>query len=411
MKGKTYSIIGDSVTTYAEHIPAGYQAFYPDYSAALRGVDDTWWKRMEAITGMTLLKNCSWAGKGMCGDSASTTNAAAGCSTARIAALSDGATKPDVVIVFDGINDFNDSTGLGTTIGTWTADESIPAEGNILTFREAYALGITKVMAAYPNAEVYCCTLLEITDPSVDKDGDGSYPVRNAHGETIADYNAAIREIAEGLGARLIDVHACGIGYFNASGKLTDGVHPTAIGMDLIGCYVASAILGQTSYRYGHAPYSMRQGISDAAFLAQTEKLTLATASGMALFTNMFDDLDGMVGSPIYGVRMRFGTAGNFYVGRATFRSETEPEYATATIVQTLTVSTGNVGKVMTFMFDDPVRLKAGEKLFFGSDIINGTVATARPYYGAGGHKVALSLNSGLSFSETEFLSGVDHVI
>lgn len=411
LKGRTYSIIGDSISTYAGHVPDGYLAFYPTYSAALRSVDDTWWRVMERLTGLTLLKNCSWGGKGMCGPSGSTTDASAGCSTARIAALAEDGTKPDVVIVYNGINDFNNSHGYGSTLGTWKPSDALPAEGTILDFRAAYALGIAKVMAAYPDAEVYCCTLLETTDPAIDKDNDGAYPVTNLNGETIADYNAAIREIAPGLGARLIDLHACGVGYFNASGKLTDGVHPTAIGMELMGRCVATGIMRQTAFGYGAARYAMQQGIGDAAFMAQTAMLVLGnSATSLALVANRFADLQGLAGRPIYGVRMRFGTSGKYYVVRAEFTDETTCIVASVVDVAELTVASGDVGKVMTFMFAEPVVLGANEKLVFCGGT-NLSATRARPYYGAGGHRAVLSTNTGASFAETDYLTGVDYVI
>jgi len=239
LEGIKFSILGDSISTFQGYIPTGYAYFYP--AGNLTNVADTWWQKMAQKTKLTLLKNCSWSGSDMCGDSTSTTNAQAGCSTKRISDLADNGINPDIVIVYIGINDFYHAGNI--TLGTWTPKNEIPSEGIINHFSEAYALCIHKIMIAYPDAEIYCCSLLECKTA----DTDNRYPVINTNGEYLLDFNNRIKEIAEGLGVYFIDVHSCGINYWNGYGDtLVDTTHPNVKGAGLVSRCISNAILTLT---------------------------------------------------------------------------------------------------------------------------------------------------------------------
>jgi lysophospholipase L1-like esterase len=239
LEGIKFSILGDSISTFQGYIPTGYAYFYP--AGNLTNVADTWWQKLAQHTELTLLKNCSWSGSDMCGDSTSTTNAQAGCSTKRISDLADNGINPDIVIVYIGINDFYHAGNI--TLGTWTPKNEIPSEGIINHFSEAYALCIHKIMIAYPDAEIYCCSLLECKTA----DTDNRYPVINTNGEYLLDFNNRIKEIAEGLGVYFIDVHSCGINYWNGYGDtLVDTTHPNVKGAGLVSRCISNAILTLT---------------------------------------------------------------------------------------------------------------------------------------------------------------------
>ena len=238
LDGVKFSIVGDSISTFSGYIPSGYATFYP--AGNLTNVEDTWWMKMANILGLSLLKNCSWSGSNVCGDSSSTTDASAGCSTKRIEDLKDGTTNPDIIIFYMGINDYYHS---GYTLGNWTPKNAIPTEGVVSYFSDAYALAVYKMMTTYPNAEIYCCSLLECKTA----DTDYSYPVINTDGEYLLDYNKKIKEIAEGLGVNFIDVHSCGINYWNGQGDtLLDTTHPNVKGAEIIGKYIANIIYNIT---------------------------------------------------------------------------------------------------------------------------------------------------------------------
>lgn len=216
LKGKKISFLGDSITTFNGYNPAGYAVWYPNDTAGITDVDKTWWMQLIKATGMVLLKNAAWSGSLVTGAS-NGADASAGCSNKRIADLAgDDGTHPDIIVVLIGINDFANGRSVGNWDGTY-----IPSDGTISGVSEAYALMAYKIANAYPNAEVFMCTLLECQVSSYD----GGFDSR-----TIIDWNDAIRFVAESFGFNVIDMHACGINYYNARSLTAEGLHPNAKG-------------------------------------------------------------------------------------------------------------------------------------------------------------------------------------
>lgn len=219
LAGKKVSIIGDSITTFAGYIPNGYSGWYPQ--GDVDTVDKTWWKQVINATGMELLVNAAWAGCKVVGNSADTSSASAACSTKRIQDLSKNGVTPDIVMVMCGINDFDQNVGVGSWDGT-----SLPQDGNISTFSEAYAMMVSKIMAAYPMAEVCLCTILECG--KIDKKI--GFPLERSDGLTVKAYNDAIRFIADCFGCVVLDTHSCGWNYYNIMSLTHDGTHPNVKG-------------------------------------------------------------------------------------------------------------------------------------------------------------------------------------
>lgn len=242
--GKRLSILADSISTFKGYLAdEEYQHYYPAYG--IDTVDNTWWMQLINRTGMTLLRNCSWSGSRVCGNSNDNETASAGCSNKRIDDLSDGVNTPDIVIVWIGINDFIMSQ---YKCGDWDGTKEIPTEGTITVFSEAYALTIKKVMTKYPKCRVFCCTLMDtqvdnefthLSNPTV-------YPSKNeANSETVYMFNSAIKKIALSLGAGIIDMHACGINFFNVMQYTGDGLHPNESGALLCSYKAESDLLSQ----------------------------------------------------------------------------------------------------------------------------------------------------------------------
>lgn len=134
-KGKTLGIIGDSISTFKGWLPsdislydgAAYAVYYPNGS--LNDVKQTWWYQVAVALGMnptTDVSNCSWSGSRVTGNSSSTTNASAGCSTRRISDLTLrlGGKAPDIIICYISCNDW----AQNVQVGTWKTSEPIPTE-------------------------------------------------------------------------------------------------------------------------------------------------------------------------------------------------------------------------------------------------------------------------------------------
>ena len=235
--GKKISIIGDSISTYSGYIPDGYATYYPRSGNDIDSVEKTWWKQLINETGLVLLKNASWSGSGVCGNSASTTGAIA-CSDKRIADIAgEHGEHPDLILIYISTNDW----GLNNReIGTFTSQSEIPSDGTITKITEAYALMLYKLRTTYPLAKIFCILNLEgrLTE------NDTQYPIVNTRGETIHEVNHAISEVAHIFGAKTIDLETSGITFWNVSSYTGDGtLHPNAAGAIIIKNTVKKALL------------------------------------------------------------------------------------------------------------------------------------------------------------------------
>lgn len=243
------AIIGDSISSFSGSAPsdidgyegAKYQHYYP--RGDVKNVEGMWWYKASTALGITVdhISNCSWSGSRVTGNSLSTLNASAGCSTKRIIDLSFKSYNPDIVLCYISCNDWAHDVPMGN----WSYIEGIPVEGIINTSREAYALMLYKIKECYPSSIVACLTNLE--DPK--RDYTPGWPSNNRRGVTVDDWNKSIIELAEALGCYVIDLRDCGIDYDNApSYTLDGGLHPNDAGMTLIAKKVATelAIILQT---------------------------------------------------------------------------------------------------------------------------------------------------------------------
>lgn len=234
LTGQTLSILGDSISTFRGYNLEGYAVFFPDFGE-VTAVEDTWWQRVVNDLGLVLCKNGSSSGATVVGDSTGTTDPACACNELRTGALAgaDGAC-PNLIIVYLGTNDMMNDVPLGTNDGT-----TVVEEGEIASFSDAYTLMLDKLQAKYPQARIYCCTLLPM----------GNYGTEtpfvewvNGIGLTSADYSRVIVQIAENKGLFAIDLQSCGVTIDNLAEMSTDGVHPKPAGMACIAETVGKAL-------------------------------------------------------------------------------------------------------------------------------------------------------------------------
>lgn len=222
------SILGDSISTFDGWIPEGYSCYFP-MNGDVMNVEKTWWKMVLKDTGMELCVNGSSAGSTCVGDSLSADDVKYGCSEYRIWDLiGSNGSFPDVIIVYMGTNDFLKAVPLGDNDGTRAVEE-----GMIETFSDAYCMILDKLVAYYPNAEIYCCNL-----PPMGNWGPESGPVFvpfvNGLDLTPEDYGKQIEVIAAAKGCKIIDLQNCGITADNLSDYVSDGIHMNPEGMELI---------------------------------------------------------------------------------------------------------------------------------------------------------------------------------
>lgn len=237
LAGSSFSILGDSISTFQGYIPAGYYDFFPG-NGQVNAVEDTWWQIVAGDLGLTLCVNGSSSGATVVGDSTGTENPQCACNEFRTSNLAgpEGAC-PDVIIVYLGTNDLLEAVPLGDNDGM-----SEVKAGKIDTFSDAYTLMLDKLQANYPSARIYCCTLLQI----------GTYGTQTPYVEmvngeqlTSEDYGEVITRIAKNKGLSVIDLHNCGVTIKNLQEMTSDGVHPTAAGMRQIAAAVKETLAGE----------------------------------------------------------------------------------------------------------------------------------------------------------------------
>lgn len=224
------SFLGDSISTYSGYSnnvsynsTIGNNAvWFPNnnYTGANMAVAETWWQRTVTQTGYNLCVNNSWSGSVV--KDAQTFNV-------RARNLHDNnGNKPDIIVMFMGVNDYAANTAVGSCDGTTPPESPVDFSG-------AYAKTVANIKDAYPDAQVFCCTFL----PDRKRFSGG------ANGSNISEtaYNDAIRTIARNMDCRLIDLYNdCGITADNIATYTVDRLHPNSAGMGLIANTVVSAI-------------------------------------------------------------------------------------------------------------------------------------------------------------------------
>ena len=234
LTGTTFSVIGDSISTYRGYNPEGYYVFFPE-NGDVADVKDTWWQQAADELELTLLVNGSSSGATVTGDSKGTEDPQCACNELRTGALAGPENAcPDRIIVYLGANDMLQTVPLGDNDGTRPVEE-----GEVAAFSDAYTLMLDKLQAKYPLAEIYCCTLHQM----------GNYGTQtpyvefvNGLGLTAKDYGKVIAEIAGARGLPVIDLYDCGITVENLQEMSSDGIHPTAAGMHCIAGAVEEAL-------------------------------------------------------------------------------------------------------------------------------------------------------------------------
>ena len=234
--GKVVSIMGDSISTFEGWIPVedghnlNHRKRYPQ-SNLFEDVRLTWWHMLINNLGAKLGVNDSWAGS-MVSNTATTNSGDIGpdacmASITRITNLGSNGT-PDLIFFYGGTNDAARNVPMGTfepskfqqvdlTSTTWS------------TFADAYAVAIMRMQHYYPDAKIIAMTPTWTT----------SYYTPQRLDEVVK----MIKEICDYYGVAVVDLRKCGINQNNLDKTLGDGIHPSALGMEMIEKYLRKQLL------------------------------------------------------------------------------------------------------------------------------------------------------------------------
>ena len=269
-RGKTLSILGDSISTYlgisnntSYNTTIGNNAVYYNTTThkLLKSVDETWWMQTMDALGLSLCVNNSWSGSCASDRESPGTGSVAYQSRCTQLHNDNTNTNPDIIAIYLGTNDIKGLTSearmknlkgndypMGATMnadGTATVTfQYSTVTGKVSntsyapqSILEAYALMVYRALNKYSSAEVYCFTI-QPTDSQ-----------NQFNREMHALFNAGIRAIVKhfndsGKKIYLVDV------YENAGIEqdltlmnlfLAETHHPNALGMDAItNCFLSS---------------------------------------------------------------------------------------------------------------------------------------------------------------------------
>ena len=255
LEGKTFSILGDSISTYrnisnragsrwSNSTIGRARSWYSDLKPKLQDTD-TWWMQLAEDLKLRLLVNNSWSGstyyqtrvktKGAYYDRCVQLHDNTG--------INDGA-EPDIIFVYLGANDF---THFPDTLGTADIDyeDLFPvSENGTVTWRtpqttlEAAAVVLYRIRAHYPMAEVYVMDMMYRGNMSESKE------------EVFHQLNRDLETVAEHFDAVPIRFEDGPVTKETLDRYYLDGyLHPNDLGMDVITEVAKKAVLENTGWK------------------------------------------------------------------------------------------------------------------------------------------------------------------
>ena len=134
--GKSFAVIGDSISTYLNYVPDGFATFYPYPTADVSDYNMTWWMQVINKMGGTLFVNNSYSGSCVSGSASSATKL-----MSRLEYTQINGETPDVILIYMGSNDCA-SSGISSK-----------------SFDKDYSILLENLKLLCPNSEIILLTL------------------------------------------------------------------------------------------------------------------------------------------------------------------------------------------------------------------------------------------------------------
>ncbi len=250
LRGLKLSLLGDSISSYIGYVPEGNDVYYRGNNAGVSSVDQMWWKVLCDVTGMVPLVIDAWSGSAVTQlEDSAHVNKVPMSSDTRCGRLHSGSTHPDIILITGGTNDYTYAASAQSEPLAWDG-KSTPVLSN--SFTEAYACMVKKLQTNYPQAIVVACSTW-FTMRGTDNGYTLTHTVSaNNHVYTQADYDAAIKNVAEQMRIPFIRVVDIGINRQNmyptyAVDSSTVPTHTNAKGQKLMGESVAAKLIHAVS--------------------------------------------------------------------------------------------------------------------------------------------------------------------
>ena len=242
LAGMKLSLLGDSISAYAGTIPEGNAAYYTGSNSGVSSPDQMWWKVLCNKTGMTPLVINAWSGSGVTDPYAGQSTRVPMSDDSRCSALNNGATKPDIILIAGGVNDYSYAQDASSEPLEWDG-ATTPVITN--SFTEAYACMVKKLLTNYPSAIIVALSTFFTM-----RGTDNGYTLTHTVGSntyTQADYNTAIENVAKIMHIPFVRVDSVGYNRSNmyptfAIDYSDTPTHPNAEGQKLIGNYLADVL-------------------------------------------------------------------------------------------------------------------------------------------------------------------------
>ena len=148
MKTQTFSILADSISTFAGYVPEENELFYPREGVDVTVVEHTWWYLLQEHTGLKLLMNESYSGSRI------SRTGVRPLSSSFLDEKRQQRLTGDIIIVFGGTNDWGQ------------AEEPTTIE----VFQEAYETLVSSMVRRHTSSALYFCTPLQRIDRALDEE-------------------------------------------------------------------------------------------------------------------------------------------------------------------------------------------------------------------------------------------------
>lgn len=222
LQGKRLSILGDSISTYEDvsnstsiNDTLGTNDVW--YRSGQLKLADTWWKQTIDYAGMQLLVNNANSGSSVTDIRTNRVPGYIRCD--QLHSNVGERVNPDIIAVYMGTNDYLSNCPCDESVDS-TVYDRVTTNGftpGATDFVDACALMMYKMTEEYPEAKIFVFTV-----PQMSVDNPTS---RN-------NINGVLRELSANFGAEVVELAETDLDEY---AKYTaDGIHPTALGMDVM---------------------------------------------------------------------------------------------------------------------------------------------------------------------------------